>query len=143
MKKKIIIILAVIIFIIAMAPWLLYGIGLYNVSGRPEYASTKITNEEAKIIWKELRETGPIHVEQISPWEYALLFFKKKPLNNYPGMNSAWFVVRDFNLNRIENKRIGFWHLSGASMTIWLTRNWTTNEILSKVKEIKDGNSTY
>jgi heme exporter protein D len=35
-----------------------------------------------------------------------------------------------------------FWHLSGSALTIWLSRNWTTEQIVCKALEIKEKQKT-
>ncbi len=136
MKKTLLLIIASTVVALVSAPWLLYAIGLMNVSGRPERAKISITDKEAKILWNELNETGPVHISKIGPWDYILLFGADDPLKGIPGMKAAGFVARDHNSGHLNNKRMGCWHLSGAAVTIWLCRNWTTEDILAKVKEI-------
>ena len=34
-------------------------------------------------------------------------------------------------LNHQRHKGMSWWHLSGAALAIWLSRNWTDEEILS------------
>jgi len=127
---------------IASVPWLLYAIGLMNVSGRPEHATLSITDAEAERLWNELREIGPVQVSRIGPWDYVLLIISDEPLKGHPGMKAAGFLAGHYNSGNIYNKRMAFWHLSNAAITIWLSRNWTTREILSKVKEINNRNSS-
>jgi len=140
MKKKLIVVFLISVIATVSVPWLLYAIGLMNVSGRPERATISITDVEAERIWYELRETGPVQVARIGPWDYVLLFISAEPLNAHPGMKAAGFIARDYNSGKLNDKRMAFWHLSGAAITIWLSRNWTTREILSKVKEITNRN---
>jgi hypothetical protein len=120
---------------IAAAPWLLYAIGLRKISGRPTLPVNLIAADEAARLWVELRETGPVRVKPIRPWDYVLRFATNHPKGN-AGESAAWFVARSWNINHLNNRKNIYWHLSGAAMTIWLSRNWTTEEILSKVQEI-------
>jgi hypothetical protein len=120
---------------IAVVPWLLYTIGLWNISGRPTLPVDLIATDEAARLWVELRETGPVRVKPIGPWDYALRFAADHPKMN-AGESAAWFVARSWNIKHLKNHKMIYWHLSGAALTIWLSRNWTTEEILTKVKEI-------
>jgi len=74
--KKIIISSLIIVVVGALSfPWLLYLIGLANIEGRPTIAeSSKFSETEINALWKELRETGPVRIERLSPWYYALSF---------------------------------------------------------------------
>ena len=33
-----------------------------------------------------------------------------------------------------------WWHLSGAALTVWLTRNWSTEQLVAKAREIRRSN---
>ena len=119
-------------------PWILYKVGLANIEGRPSLPlNMALTADEAQTLWTEFKEVGPIQVEKLSPWHYVLLMFvdNNKPK---PGEYLAWFVARNYNSAHLHNKRMIYWHLSGASLTIWLTRNWSTEQLLAKVKEINE-----
>jgi len=145
MKKIILIFFVVLVTLILAGPWLLYAIGLTNVSGRPTLPITSVTDEEAKNIWVDLKETGSVRITKIGPWDYILMVLAPSTQKKPVGMHATWFVVSDYNINQLKNKNMLYWHISGAAMTIWLSRNWTTEEILSKVKEIrkKNAESTY
>ena len=127
---------AIIIVGLLSFPWVLYGIGLANVNGRPIHAERiSITKTEAEALWHQLRETGPMEIEKLSPWDYVFLFVGKDKIHR--GERLAWFVARNHNAESLKDRRMLLWHLSGASLTIWLTRNWTAQELLAKANEIK------
>jgi hypothetical protein len=137
MKKIILTALVLIVFVILVTPWLLYAIGLRNVDGRPPLPLTSLTTDEAKSIWDKFGETGPVCVKRIGPWDFVLRFLVADPEKGSPGDRVAWFVARDWNAAHLLNRRMISWHLSGAAMVIWLTRNWTTDQILGKAKELR------
>jgi len=139
-KLKTIIIAGLIILAVSLLffPWLLYAIGLSNIEGRPSLpTNATLTPDEAQKIWEELKEKGPIQIEKISPWHYVFMVLEA---NDKPksGEYLAWFVARNYNSTHMRNKRMIYWHLSGASLTIWLTRNWSAEQLLLKAKEIKE-----
>ena len=39
-------------------------------------------------------------------------------------------------MTHLDDRR--YWHLSGAALTIWLTRNWTPTELISKAIEVEN-----
>ncbi len=78
--KKIILAVSLIAIIIISAPWMLYGIGLMNVSGRPERATISITDEESMHLWQKLGESGSVQVAQIGPWDYIIQLVAADPL---------------------------------------------------------------
>jgi len=91
------------------------------VSGRPKHAALSISYAEAERIWHELRESGPVQVERIGPWDYGLLFISAEPLKEYPGIKAAGFIALVYYSGNIHNSRIALWQLSGAAITIWLS----------------------
>jgi hypothetical protein len=40
----------------------------------------------------------------------------------------AWWVASD-SMEQSENTRAVWWHLSGAALTIWLTRSWSDEQL--------------
>jgi hypothetical protein len=125
-----------IVALLALGPWALYEIALSNVEGRPALPATQtLPTEEKQAIWESLKERGPIGIERLTPHAYILMFLEyHEPV---PGANVAWFVARDHNSRNLRRRSMGWWHLSGAALTIWLTRNWSTGELLAKVAEIR------
>ncbi|MEJ1966761.1 MAG: hypothetical protein WDO56_36540 [Gammaproteobacteria bacterium] len=51
------------------------------------------------------------------------------------GAKAAWIIARDYNMSHLRRRETLWWHLSGAALTIWLTRNWTSDEILRVASE--------
>jgi hypothetical protein len=118
-----------------LSPWLLYEAGLLNVVGRPSMSPVKkIAKTDAIAIWSELKESGPIRIERMTPYSYVKSLIKEEPMSS--GANTAWYVARDYNTSNLRNKKAIWWHVSGAAMTIWLTRHWSADELLAKAGEI-------
>jgi hypothetical protein len=46
------------------------------------------------------------------------------------GADAAWLVARNFNASHLARQGSAWWHLSGAALTIWLTRHWTPDQVL-------------
>lgn len=138
MKKILLITLIVVVGLTMLLPWALYGIGLGNINGRPELpAKNKLTDDEAIKVWHELKEKEQIKVEKLTPYYYVLLMLGIRSTEPTPGARVAWYVARNHNHTSLKNRRMLYWHLSGASLTIWLTRNWNANQLLAKAKEIQ------
>lgn len=122
--------------LLALGPWVVYEIALSNIVGRPTYPTLqKLTSNEEQVTWQSLKEQGPIKIEKLTPHAYILHFLDfSKPS---PGASVAWFVARNHNSGHLKNRRMTWWHLSGAALTIWLTRNWDASQLLAKVAEIR------
>jgi hypothetical protein len=120
------------VLLIVGGPWVLYCVGLYGVDGRPEIARSNATESDVQAIWRNARGTGEAVIEPITPHEYAYLIYEGG--KSKPSILVAWQVARHYMLD--HQKYRGWWHLSGAALTIWLTRNWSSGQIFSKVAEI-------
>jgi hypothetical protein len=106
---------------------MLYEFGLFQVKERPAFAVQRVINDqESQALWQEIGETGTVQIERLNPWLYL-----KTP--NSAGNRAIWTVERDY---RNESKK-HITTLSQIALFIWLTRNWSTQDIMAKVKEIK------
>lgn len=118
-----------------LGPWAIYGAGLSNIVALPAPPSTPpVSVADAKTIWSEFKEPGSVSVEPLSPYGYAFALITNHSLP--PGPHIAWFVARNHNAGNLENRRMIWWHTSGAALTIWLTRNWSTEQLIAKAHEI-------
>ena len=116
----------------ATDPWLLYWYGLRQIDGRPAAAGNVATNEQSDLLFKKLKIAQPAHVETLSPYTYVL-----QGPHPTPGVRLAWIIARSHNLNHLGDRKMAMWHLSGAALTIWLTRNWTLDELIAKAVELE------
>lgn len=124
---------ALLIVLIALAPLGLYALGLSNVASRPTPPlSTHPTPADHALLARTFRTSKPITVEPLSPWAYVSIILedpKRVPAEG--GVDAAWVVARQYNANHLEHRTSTWWHLSGAALTIWITRHWTSDEVLS------------
>jgi hypothetical protein len=52
------------------------------------------------------------------------------------GSHAVWLIARDYNSKHLKNRKMSFLHLSGAALTIWVSRNWTTDQIVTAAAAI-------
>ena len=124
---------------VAALPWGLYAFALGNINGRPVPPERIILAEsESREIWVELKEVEPIEVEKLTPYRYVEFLLGMGENKQKPGERLAWFVARNYNSEHLEKKRMLYWHFSGTALTIWLTRNWSAEQLLAKAKEIME-----
>ncbi|MDP1976689.1 hypothetical protein [Undibacterium sp.] len=128
-------VLCLIILVLLSGPLFFYAYGLSNITGRPEPAKTTVISPENKaLIWKELKEQGVLQVEVLTPYDIYSLFLE----NSYPvGSRLAWYVARTYNQDHLQDRHMLSWHISGEALTVWLTRHWSTDELLAKALEIR------
>jgi hypothetical protein len=133
--KSLAAVLCFIFLVLLSGPWLLYAYGLSNIAGRPEHAKIAVLSPEDKaLIWKEVKEQGAMQVEVLTPYEiYSLLLDKPDPA----GLHLAWYVARNYNYDHLQDRRMVNWHISGEALTVWLTRHWSSDELLAKALEIR------
>jgi hypothetical protein len=115
---------------VAAFPWLIYWIGLGMIDGRPNYATHVATAEEVDSLCKRLRISQPVQVDALSPYSYLLL-----GADRGKSTAIAWVIARAYNVEHLSDRR--YWHLSGAALIIWLTRNWTPTELVAKAVELE------
>jgi hypothetical protein len=129
---------ALIISFALLAPWVLYAVGLSHIEGRPTLpVNVKMDSTLAKRVWHEAGEKGDIiEIEPLTPYSYLMAIFTGKSQIGR-GSKIVMFVVRDFRTNHLKNRRMLVGHLSSAALIIWLTRNWTQEQLLAKAFEIQ------
>lgn len=119
-------------FSLALAfPLALYYLGLSGVEGRPPKPPQVASKEQQALVWNNARGSGAPHVEAMNPYAFVFNFLVKKEVGTPPGQLVAWRVASGYLLHGSRYRGMGWWHLSGAALTIWLTRHWTSEEILS------------
>jgi hypothetical protein len=127
---------------IGAGPWPFYGIGLAKVDGRPLHTSqTVVTPEDAEALWRRLSIPQPVRLDPVSPYPYvqALVFGDQKILG--PSSRIAGIIVSSCKIGHLTDHRA--WHLSGAALTVWLTRNWTPNELVAKAVELANNDGDF
>jgi len=130
--------LAVVAVLVVSGPWIIYGVALAKIAGRPDAPAAAASAQQLDLLRSSLRAHGPLDVPQLSPWQYLLaLITDPKPLSS-PGVLAAWSVARDYNATNLGKVRAVWWHASGAALTIWLTRNWTEDQILARASQLAE-----
>lgn len=118
--------------LVGLAPWALYGIGLNNIEGRPippTAASPNLAREDALG-----HGQSALHVGPISPWGYVLAIAGDDP-RALEAERAASIIARDYNVSHLRKRENLWWDLSGAALTIWITRNWTSDQIVRGASE--------
>lgn len=139
---------AIFTVLIAMilGPWALYWFAFTKIVGRPSHAvQATFAADDAEALWRQLREPMPIRVEPMSPYSYpwAILRCSAAGTRRCPargddlprGTGLAEMIARSHNVKNLQDH--GWWHFSTAALAIWLTRNWTTDELIAKGIELR------
>jgi arginine exporter protein ArgO len=135
LRRVIISLVFVVAIIVIAGPWGLYWLGLQASEGKPSPPSVLASPETQLAAWKRVRGVGTPSVTPLNPYTYISDAVLSGPRPLQPSLLVAWTVASGHLLDHRKYKSMFWWHLSGASLTIWLTRNWTTEQLLTKVSE--------
>jgi hypothetical protein len=117
-------------------PLALYSLGLSGVDGRPQKPLQLASAEQKTAVWKRARGEGTPYVAADNPYSYVASVFFAQGQPAPSGQLVTWWVARDYLVRHKRHKGMGWWHLSGAALAIWLSRNWTSDEILSAAAQL-------
>ena len=123
---------AVLGSLIILAPAGVYALGLSNVNGRPSPpASCHPTPTDRVLLERAFRMSQPITVKPLSPWAYVNFILEDDSRDAAAGGVAATsLVAQHYNVQHLKDRRSIAWHLSGASLTIWITRHWSADEVV-------------
>lgn len=130
-RQLTIIFLCVTTALLLASPLGLYWLGLSGVDGLPQKPFQLVSKEQQALIWKGARGDGTPRIEPMDPYSFAIALLVKNDPSAPPDQLIVWRVASGYLMNHQRHKGMGWWHLSGAALTIWLSRNWTSEEILS------------
>lgn len=116
-------------------PLTLYWLGLSAVDSLPEPPAAIASMEQQAVVWVRERGQGAPSVNRLSPHSYLLAWGTATPPD--PGELVAWRVASDHLLAHRRSTGMFWWHLSGAALTIWITRNWSTEQIMSQASLLR------
>ena len=118
------------------SPWIAYGVGLANVDGRPAPPLTPhLDAEQMEFLHVATRKAGVFAVEPLSALDYATSFMSSPERLSTGGMKATEIVAADWIATRVRRSELR--RLSEIAMTIWLTQNWKTDEILMRAYQIE------
>jgi len=110
-----------------------YGLGLYGIEAMPQPPTTIAASSAQAAVWRSARGVGPAVVPRLNPYTYWHL--STGGGNEKAGLLVAWGVAAEHLKEHRRYKGMHWWHLSGAALTIWLTRHWSVEQIMSRAAE--------
>ena len=127
-RRVLTLLVAVVIGAALAGPGVAYVLAMQNVDGLPSPAGVAATDAKlAAAAWRACGESGPIAIAPDNPWNfsYRLLTATRVPR---PGDRAVWAVARRHNVTHpLADHR--YWHFSGAALQIWITRNWSAEQV--------------
>jgi hypothetical protein len=135
--RKALITLVTMVAVVLSIPAIAYAIGLSKIDGRPLPADPASYNAgELADAWKRCRDRPPVSVVPLNPWGYTAKVLWGDTGFDGQGQLAAWLIVRAYNHEHLPGG-MTWWHLSGASLTIWVTRHWSGDQIAATL--VRDG----
>jgi hypothetical protein len=123
-----------VVLLALIGPPLLYLWGLSNVDGRPQRPISMATSEEQSRLWQQAGGSGRVAIQVMNPFG----FFGRFLGDSYvapAGEAAACWIARAYLLEHRRGQSMAAWHASVAALTIWITRNWSAEEILTAASE--------
>ena len=112
---------------IALLPWGLYAVGLAGVEGRP--VPLEPQNRSPELMREQLTLIDAPTVCRLSPWGFFARIVSNSSQVDQCAV-AAEIVARHF-------KGAGdAGHLSVAALTIWVSRNWTSDQMLDTASSL-------
>ncbi len=132
--KRVLLALAVVVTVIVGGPWSLYWLGLYGVSGQPALPVSIATPDLQTGAWQHAGYEGSPVLAVLDPVTYLLSASGQEAPP--PATLFAWRIAVSYNRDHQRYAGPVWKNLSGAAMSIWLTRNWTIEQLMSKIVEL-------
>ena len=116
--------------LLVASPLILYGVGLNAIESLPVPPVGIATEAQQANVWLRVRGHGTPQVQKLNPYSYIYSVATAAPQD--PSALVAWQVAAEHLLVHRRSTGMSWWHLSGAALTIWVTRNWSSEQILSQ-----------
>ena len=118
-----------LVLLITSLPFIVYAVGISQVQGRPIAANpNQYTQADIVKKWSQCSEINPLFLESINPWQAVYDLYRADIHSARPGHRASWIVAKAHNIKHHEDGMAN-WHLSGIALTIWLSRNWTAEQL--------------
>jgi hypothetical protein len=92
---------------------------------------------DTAFLQRAFRSSERVALRVLNPWTYAVsLVTDDADLSSDDGSAAAWVIARNYNSNHLKDRRMTFWHLSGDALTIWVSRHWPAEQIVTAAAAI-------
>ncbi len=123
-----------LVSLLLLSPWLIYAGMLASLDGRPMRPEHLLPAQEQVRIWQLADGTGDLRSEPLSLYGFAWELFA--PTGQPAPMETLAGWVACEHLRAQAHRSMLGWHLSNAALTVWLTRNWTAQELTTAAAPI-------
>ena len=120
-----------VVGLLAASPWLLYEAGLSKFAELPEPSAAPLRPEQEQWLHCEFRAEQVPDSFTVTPWNYIFLMRAHAPALSY-GDRLAGFVARGYTFTQLANRRTMTRLFSAISLTIWIERHWTVQQVAAQ-----------
>lgn len=155
LKITVICLIALVAGLIVTLPWIVYSHSLSLVDGRPTPSGRKLSADELNRVWNENEKTLEIeHLDQISPyWFYKFILLasandrlgieiSENRMNEGMSQMAGFLSIRYLRKGNFKGKRMLWWHIANVSLSIWLQKNWSPEQITASYIAYKNEPNT-
>lgn len=125
--------LGVLMFVLA-APGALYAYGLSLLSERPTPPRGPVAREQAIAAWQYIEDTTtPPDLAPLDPWTVGARYLvAERPIES----QGLLVIARNHVRANLTDGRVIAWHLGVTTMAIWVSRNWSEDQILAELHRL-------
>jgi hypothetical protein len=135
-RKTLVALFCAVVLLAVGLPLSLYASGLANIEGRPQPTTSRDITADRALLQEKFRSSSPIVVPVLNPWTFLWSLHSVGVKTRDVGASAVWVVVRTYNYTHLRKRRMSWWHLSGAALTIWVTRHWTPDQVVASAAAI-------
>ena len=146
--KKLLVVLVLLAAFFGIMPEVAYRMGMDNMDAKPVPPRAMFYTEgQALAVWQERHELPPIAMDAITPWHfYHLIWCSRNDENiedflscgaDYPGLQAAAYVAKRHLMHHLKRHGLIWRYMSRSALTIWITRNWTVDEVVAELIRLK------
>ena len=124
--------------LVVASPWIAFQIGLANVDGRPLHSAIRtLSPAQLEFLHVAMRKAGVFKVPELTPLGYVMDSVQDPEKLESGGVKAAWIVARHHAASHMKRSDAISRRLSETALMIWLTQNWSADQILARAYEIE------
>ncbi|RDH42386.1 hypothetical protein [Zooshikella ganghwensis] len=134
------------LIVILVLPYLLYWYGMSVWQSRPMPAHAILTQVEAENVWSAVGGVGAPNLKAVGPWQFVLYFgcsiaqlegTNRKCEQKYAGFLPVILIIEHYQQQELI--KLPAWQkaIVSSALVIWVTNNWTIDQVLASLVEVK------
>ncbi len=126
------------VLLIVAGPWALYRMGLGSLPVLPQAPQTLSSPQLQRDVWQRWGGQGEPELVVLDPVSYVM----SAAGQNVPPPSTlfAWRVASAHTQAHLQGGGKLGWNLATSALTIWVTRHWTLEQLLSEVSRLDAAN---